>query len=486
MKSVLRTWGLAVSFLSPAIFPALPARADIGVALADPTPAGVSRFTHSGHSLVYLSGVCPASPVRARLCEPGEQGSIVTMYPDFYEKQPYSWNIVPLSIYLDGSSTLGDRLLYASPTVKEALEQHARAGYLHPVCEDACPELLHAYWRDLEAATIRRDVFIYAVHSTREQDQAAVDWLNGHPNVNQYRTITDNCSDFTRHFINSILPHAVHRDVLNDLAMMSPKAAAHSFADFARKRPELGLYSVHFAQQPGATPRADVARSGTEDGFHMKKYLVPFALIGDHEIAGSFFVAYFLTGRFGLWKQYELHPVTTAGNVNQNGSRPGYADGPVLDTDGEQQRTAVLGDKAAWEQLAEQFASLTRRPDVHSLTAEWSSSNKRNSWPKRLFPPAFDTGSVTVDEKGRPWLSVKESEMVRRVGLSSANVLAPSSDPELAAELMLGRVGYAVQAKNHFRESMPELLEDWSLLQAALARLERTAGPPSTVTADIR
>ncbi len=88
------------------------AQADVGVVLADPTSIGVSQYTHAGHSLVYLSGVCAESPVRARLCEPGEQGSIVTTYPNFREDQPYAWNLVPISLYLHGSLTPGDRPLF--------------------------------------------------------------------------------------------------------------------------------------------------------------------------------------------------------------------------------------------------------------------------------------------------------------------------------------------------------------------------------------
>ena len=73
-----------------------------------------------------------------------------------------------------------------------------------------------------------------------------------------------------------------------------------SFTHWARKQPALGFYTLHFAQQSGSFPRGGIARSGTEAGIHTKAYLLPAALIGDQEIAGSFFVAYFLTGRFNL------------------------------------------------------------------------------------------------------------------------------------------------------------------------------------------
>ncbi len=445
------------------------AKADLGVMLADPTTVGVSHWTHAGHSLVYLSGVCMATPVRARLCEPGEQGSIVTMYPNFYEDQSYSWNLVPLSLYLEGSLTPGTRLLYGSHAVKSALETHARTAVLEPVCgEGHCLDRPHSYWRDVVAATVDRDIFIYAVHTTRAQDEAVVEWLNSSPNVNSYRTVTNNCSDFTRKLVDAVFPHSVHRDVLNDLGMMSPKAAARSFTKWAVRRPELGFYSMHFAQQPGSMPRSDLARSGTEDGIHMKKYLIPAALIGDHEVAGSFFVAYFLTGRFGLYKEYTHYPAPSvvpakaeAKASKEAGDTTRYAS--LVDSV-EREQTGTVGSKEQWSAYREDLAKMEAEPEISSLLPG----------PKQDFPAWFGNGRVTVDADGSAWLHQSTG---RQVGLSSENIFAPGSDPELAFQLMLGRVRYALAAKDRFRETMPLLRRDWALLERAHDRLQATQPP---------
>ncbi len=471
--------GRVLLAMAAAVLLAPAARADLGVVLADPTTVGVSQWTHAGHSVVYLSGVCPASPVRARLCAPGEQGSIVTMYPDFYENRPYAWNIVPLSLYIEGSLTPGSRLLYASPVVKVSLQEHARAGILRPVCgTQDCPDRPHSYWRDLVASTVDRDIFIYAVHTTRAQDASVVAWLNDAPNVNRYRTLTNNCSDFTRSLVNAVFPHSVHRDVLNDLGMMSPKAATRSFTHWAIRQPELGFYSLHFAQQPGAMPRSDLARSGTEDGIHMKKYLLPAALIGDHEVAGSFFVAYFFTGRFGLYKEYEQHPQPSvvpaeaqARAAKQAGDREQYASltGAV-----EREQSNEVGSKEQWAAYRQSFAALEADPQLHSLLPA----------KKQQFPALFAKAPVSVDADGLPWLHDDPSGRV--VGLSSLNVLAPGSDPELALQLMLGRVQYVLRAKDRFRESMPEFRLDWALLDQARQRWLRAthlAAAPKQVAA---
>ena len=434
--------------------------------LADPTTVGVSVYTHAGHSLVYLSGVCAASPVKARLCEEGEQGSVVTTYPDFRETQAYAWNLVPLSLYLHGSLTPGDRLLYGSRLIKEALEAHAREGFLQDVCADGhCPQIPHSFWRDLVDANAVRDIFIFAVHTTRAQDQAAVDWLNNGANENHYNGFTNNCAVFTRSLVNLIFPHSVHRDFPNDLGMMAPKAAARSFTHWALKRPELGFYSLHFAQQPGALPRSGVAQSGTETAIHMKKYLIPAALIGDHEVAGSFFVAYFLTGRFGVYKAFSHHPSSSAvgpeeepelGEEDRDEVQWSY-----VGTAAEQKQWTVLGLPQDWADYRERFAEMQDSAEVKEFSH------------KRFFPEQFDSGLASVDAKGHPWLTMEIGGSTRRVGISNRNLMAAESDPELAFLLMLGRVGYVLHAKNHFRETMEEFRKDWSLLEETRSRLLR-------------
>ncbi len=463
----------------------------------DPTTIGVSWFTHAGHSLVYLSDVCAASPVRARLCRPGEVGSVVSMYPDFHEVKDYAWNIVPLNFYLEGLQTTGDRLLYGSEQVKEALELHARVNALYSVCGDhRCPQQPHAYWRDMVAATVDRDMFIYAVRTSRAQDEKIVGWLNRYPNRNRYNSLTNNCSNFTSALVNMVFPHSVHRDLVNDLGMMSPKGAAHSFTDWAAKHPELGLYTLHFAQQPGPMPRGGIARSGTEDGFHMKKYLIPAALIGDHEVAGSFFVAYYLTGRFGLYKQYakyaEPSPLESASVESaQTSSEPAIEDAvyvpaavpghspdspdsldqpqAALNMRSGLRGQAVLGTPAEWAESRRAFAAL-----VAADTQGWTPDQKHT------FPGAFAKARAWVDGAGRPYLTIGSGAEARTVGVSSGDLLSAGSDPLLAYQLMLGRVESELDAKNHYRESIVMFRRDWALLLAARERLLGEQSAPGT------
>jgi hypothetical protein len=420
-------------------FAPLRAHADIGVMVANPTNLGASRYTSAGHALLFLSGVCPVTPIHARLCNPGEQGSVLTVYPNFRESNPYNWNLVPLSVYLDGSLTPGNRLLYGSTYIKQALELHARITLLQSLCtnDTDCPQLPHSSWRDIVAATVDRDIFLYAVHTTSAQDQTAVDWLNQNPNQNHYNGFTNNCADFVASLINLLFPHSVHRDLLNDVGMMSPKSAAKSFTHWALQRPELGFYSLHFAQIPSDIPRAGLARSGTETVIHTKKYLIPAIVLGDWELPTSIVSSYVLTGRFSLYHQ--------------------YADHPPPDT---QPNPGSVGTPEDWAPYRQRLTAIENEAQPSSL------DNR-----KHLFPRPYATATASVDSDGLPWLTPDPANPSRRVGLGSANLLAPNSDPQFAFELILARVRYALTAKDRHRETLQEFQQDWSLLEQAQSRL---------------
>jgi hypothetical protein len=221
---------------------------------------------------------------------------------------------------------------------------------------------------------------------------------------------------------------------------------------------------MHFAQQPGDAPRSGLAQSGTETAIHMKKYLIPAALIGDHEVAGSFFVSYFLTGRFSLYKEYEKHPdssiVELEAETKAAKKDHDAAMASSLQVAANDERAEVVGTKDAWEEYRVRYVLLAASAEVREFTDE----HKR-------FPQEYDKGTASVDGEGQPWLTIKVNDEERRVGVASGNVMAPESDPELAFELMLGRVGYVLRAKNHMRETMEEFQQDWKLLEQTRDRL---------------
>ena len=213
-------------------------RADAGVVLNESLDTSVARITGSGHSAVYLSRICPdGSPVKMRLCLPGEQGSVLSNYTTLGEDQPYEWNIVPLSVYLYGVEDPSNRPLVSSKAIKAALEERYRDKYLAAICtEQRCRSGNGSEWRE-GRRYVEPSLYMFVVTTTVEQDRALIAEFDLLPNVNHFNGMTRNCADFTRRVMNVYYPGAVKPDYLNDF-MTSPKAVARSLTHYAEKHPE--------------------------------------------------------------------------------------------------------------------------------------------------------------------------------------------------------------------------------------------------------
>jgi hypothetical protein len=98
----MKLWSLHF-FLLVIVFAIAPQlHAEVGVVLNESLDTSGARVTGSGHTAIYFSNICPDSPIKLRLCRPGQQRSVMSNYTTLGEDQPYEWNIVPLSVYLYG------------------------------------------------------------------------------------------------------------------------------------------------------------------------------------------------------------------------------------------------------------------------------------------------------------------------------------------------------------------------------------------------
>jgi hypothetical protein len=283
---------------------AAPARADVGVVLNESLDTSVARITGSGHSAVYFSRICPETPIKVRLCRPGEEGSVISNYTTLGEDQPFEWNAVPLSIYLYGVEDPANRPLFGTEKFKRALEERYREKYLAGLCESkTCRTSNSAEWREMVAATMERSLYIFVVKTTVEQDEALIAELNSQPNVNHFNGVKRNCATFTQRWINAYFPHATSANYLNDFGMTSPKAIARSFTRYAGSHPETELRVLHFAQLPGTYKRSSVCREGTEQLYRSKKLLVPMVLFADHEL--PFVAASYVETGGAVWLNFQ-------------------------------------------------------------------------------------------------------------------------------------------------------------------------------------
>jgi len=440
------------------------ARGDVGVVLDESMGTSVDRIIGTGHSAVYLSRVCPESPVKLRLCGPGEQGSVLSTYATLGEDQRFEWNAVPLSIYLYGVDDPGDRPLFGSRKIKRVLEEQYRLKHLTAYCTTrACQASDSAEWRQMVGANLSRGIYIFVAETSEEQDLRFIAEFNSLPNVNRFNGVTRNCADFTRHIINTYFPHAASPDYINDFGMTSPKAIARSFTHYALRHPEIRFRILHFAQVPGTIKRSSEVRDGTEQLYHSKKLLVPMVLFAEHTlpVLAGFYV---LTGRFNPEHEAENYPTAEITETSHQirdaqaeGEAPRAAQLKALERE---QRADVVGTPKEW-QLYRQAWRAAVDDEVRRGTI------RDRAYLNHAFKRLDKAGTVSADASGALWMEIPSANGSSRLGLSVSNVLAAASDAQLADELLLARVGRELRSPKHERENMLEFKEDWALLQTA-------------------
>jgi hypothetical protein len=425
------------------------ANADVGVVLNESLNESVDRISETGHSAVYFSRICAESPVKLRLCCPGENGSVMSNYINIGEDQSFEWNVVPLNIYLYGIEDPRNRPFFGSYKIKHLLEERYQERYLAPLCASAsCKNSEKSEWREMVAATLIRSVYIFVINTTEEQDRKLIAEFNDSQNKNHFNGVTRNCADFTRRVINTYFPNATHPDYLNDFGMTSPKAIARSFTRYARKHPELNLRVLHFAQVPGTIERSREVRDGTEQLYRSKKFLIPLLIFADHELP-VVAASYLLTGRFNPEHEFEHRPALEEPSAQ---SRPS-------ENISHEERTRIIGTSKEWSEYRKAFNSMVAN-DLRQYPADG------RDW-DHVFKRFDETGTPSIDDNGLLWMNTSENGQPVKVGLSASNALAPDSDPQLAGKLLLARVRDVLKSPKHNRETMSEFLQDWATLQRA-------------------
>lgn len=454
----------AVLGLAVLCFSAAPAYADVGVLLNESLDTSVARITGSGHSAVYFSRICADSPIKLRLCRPGELGSVMSNYTTLGEDQPYEWNVVPLSIYLYGVEDPRNRPLFGSQKIKRVLEERYREKFLVDYCDSSqCRTSNKAEWREMVGATLERSIYAFVVATTVEQDQALIDEFNSLPNHNHFNGITRNCADFARRVLNTYFPNAARPDYLNDFGLITPKAIARSFARYGEHHPEAQFRVLHFAQLPGTIKRSSECRNGTEQLYHSKKLLVPMLIFADHELP---FIAasYLITARFNPETELEKHPTAEASDLQHEIHDAKLDNDPSREAQLEaivnQESTELVGSSKEWKQYRSEFAAFTNDAISREVIPD-------ADYLDRLFKFLDRNGTATVDANGAVWLELAQGGKPEKLGLSASNLFASGTDSQWAYALTLARANHYLKSPKHSREIMPDFKEDWALLESA-------------------
>ena len=448
------------------------AYADVGVILNETLNESVARVTGSGHTAVYFSRICPDTPVKLRLCRPGENGSVMSNYINLGEDERYEWNIAPFNLYVYGVEDPVDRPMFGTEKIKAVLEERYREQSLAAYCTvKDCLKGDKAEWREMVGANMIRSMYIFVVETTVQQDEDLIAKFNALPNENHFNGMTRNCADFTKNVIDAYFPHSAHRDVINDFGMTSPKAVARTFSHYAQNHPESNFRVLHFSQLPGTIKRSTEPRSGTEQLFRSKKLLIPMVVFADHELP-VVAAAYLITGRFNPQREFEQHATLEPAQLNdstrlQKTDHAANRSG-ALDPVEVQEREEVLGAPGEWEKYRKAFDTMVNQAVQDEIIPD-------RSYLDRIFKRLDSSGHPTADADDGLWLEISNANGATKVGLSRNNIFAPGSDPHLAFELLLARVDAALKSPKHSRETMMEFKEDWALLEYARMRIASSA-----------
>jgi hypothetical protein len=231
----------------------------------------------TGHAAIYLSNICPASPVSLRRCKDGEHGVVISRY---HRVGGYDWIAIPLLPYLYAVNQPEDVPLTVSPEDVAALRDSYRRANLEAIVPDAedgsTPK---GDWTQLVGSAYDRTIYAFGVESSQEQDDALIEKLNSRSNKTHFNLFFFNCADFARKTLDLYYPHAIHRSLLNDAGVMTPKQAARSLVSYRKHHKDLQFSILVIPQVEGTVPRSTAVRGVFESLVKSKRYALPLVTV---------------------------------------------------------------------------------------------------------------------------------------------------------------------------------------------------------------
>jgi hypothetical protein len=300
------------------------ARAAIAVLLEQPY-GRLNLVDPGGHSAVYLNHVCADGPLKLRACRAGELGVVLSRYDGIGE---HDWVAVPLMPYLYAVPSAEEMPEWVDKASERALRDEYRRGHLEQVAPDR-PDgrAPRGNWYELVGSAYDRTIYGFQLETTPEQDARLIAFFNDRRNNRErYNGIYRNCADFVRETVNLVYPHAVHRSLIADVGISSPKGVAKGISRYGGRHPEAGFSVFVVRQVEGSLPRSH-SNTGVAEGV-LKRYAVPLVVLSPALTAYAI-AAYIGDGRFEVPKDA---PVLDVSEVQPDAgiSRPFAVEVPLL------------------------------------------------------------------------------------------------------------------------------------------------------------
>ena len=392
----------------------------------------------TGHAAVFLNGVCADSPVKLRLCRPEETGVVLSRY---HRVAGYDWIAIPLIPYLYAVENEENIPLFADKKMVAFLRDHYRRNHLETLIPDlpggGAPS---GDWYELVGASYLRTIYAYEIETDSALDAALIRKLNGGPNRDRFNLVTANCSDFVRMIIDFYHPHAVHRSIVGDLGVTTPKQLARTLSKYSRHHPELQSASFAIAQVPGTTPRSKPIHGVTECALTAKKYMLPLFAIHPY-VAGSLIAGYLGHGRF---------------DPSKNAS--------ILNASDELDMPPTRADRRNFQSRLHELM----QSEIGLTSVSSSIRADEHHWESRLAAaePAFDA-------TGKPTLQLTIDGEIKGVGVARANILNSGTDTEFAIGLVEARLREELKPSIVRKTARSDVENDLLLLEKLLTQQAR-------------
>jgi hypothetical protein len=404
------------------------AHADVTVLLEEPYSYD-GAFAGTGHTAVYLTRVCAASPTHLRRCKPGEPGVVISRYNRI---AGYDWIAIPLLPYLYAVANPEDIPLYTDGKLAAFLRDQYRREYLEDLAPDRpSGEVPGGDWVQLVGSAYDRTSYGFQIETTAKQDDELIRWLNARPNSKSYKVVSRNCADFVREVVNFYYPKAVSRGILSDLSVATPKQSAKSLVKYGERHPDLEFSSFVIPQVPGSIKRSRPVHGLVESIFKAKKYVLPLALFHPF-VAGGVATVYLAGGHFNPAK-----------------------DVLVFNPEGGLELPLTAEERRAYQK------SLN---DLLRTIPDEGPAHQGISWQR-------------FQEKAQPYLDPSRHPVLQAVfanepvalGISRGSFFGDERPSELQREFLVTRLRAELGAGRAPKVSSIAVREDWELLQKVVA-----------------
>lgn len=295
-------------------------RAHASVALLMEEPYGAfGAINPTGHAAIYLNRVCAESPTSLRPCHEGEYGVVISRY---HKINGYDWIAVPLVGYLYAVDDPSEIPATVDRAQVAALQDAYRREHLMDLApngkDDKAPK---GEWTQLVGESYIRTMHGFQVDSTEEQDQRFIAIFNDRKNVGHFNLLFNNCADFSRKVLDIYIPHAVHRNFIADVGLMTPKQVARSVVSYGQKYPDVHMTAFVIPQVPGSIPRSHAVHGVAESLLKSKKYLIPLTIFAP-AVTGGVVVAYLVDGRLKIPKDTPVFDIGEQKTTELDGIAP--------------------------------------------------------------------------------------------------------------------------------------------------------------------